>query len=468
MGIAPSTSARNTLSRGVAESFNTAEFLGHLPDERGARGAVAVNPETLALIDEGSMVSTADLVDLLRHIGRSGGKVGLLGDVRQLQAVESGGGMSMLARVLGYASLAQPVRMMEEWERDASARLREGDLSALGEYDEHGRIRGGTPEEMLEAAARAYVGLTSEGQDALLVVATHDARMELGRRVQGYLADRGLVDLGHGVTLGNGHRAGVGDLVVCTKNDNQTQTGDGQTLNNHGLFRVEAVDGKSMTLRRVVDAQAGGGRAFAGETFTYSDARRFELGYAVTMHAAQSRTVGTGIAVISGSETSEAAYVGMTRGAQSNLVYAFTESPRKAETAPGFEPAKEIGRQKMLDREHAGEATGSGFGSEQALAVLADVYSRTGEELAAVEYQAHALAQADNLADLGAMWFALTGRVRETQYQAMAKQASAGELDDTHTARWLYRSMRNAELAGQDPAAVVQAAVDHGSLDRQP
>jgi hypothetical protein len=465
VGIAPSTSARNTLSRGVAESYNTAEFLGHLPGERGARGWISLDPETLALIDEGSMVSTADLVDLLRHVTRSGGKIGLLGDVRQLQAVESGGGMSMLARLLGYASLSQPVRMREQWERDASARLREGDLSALGEYDEHGRVRGGAPEDMLEAAARAYVAMTSEGQDALLVVATHEARMELGRRVQGYLADRGLVDLAHGVTLGNGHWAGVGDIIVCTNNDNRTQTGDGKTLNNHGLFRVEAVDGKTMTLRRVVDAAAGGGRAFADETFTYADARRFELGYAVTMHAAQSRTVGTGITVISGSETSEAAYVGMTRGAESNLTYVFTESPRKADAAPGFEPAREIGRQRTLDKEHQGEDVTKHYDSEQALGVLADVYSRTGEELAATEYQAHQLAQADNLADLGVQWYGLAERIREDRYAAMAREAAGGDLDDSHTARWLYRSMRNAELAGRDPSEVVREAMAAGPLD---
>jgi hypothetical protein len=464
VGIAPSTSARNTLSRGIAESYNTAQFLGHLPDERGARGAVAIDPDTLAVIDEGSMVSTADLVDLLRYVSLKGGKVGLLGDVRQLQAVESGGGMSMLARVLGYASLAQPVRMRELWERDASARLRAADLSALAEYDEHGRIRGGKPEEMLEAAARAYVAMTGEGQDALLVVATHELRMELGRRIQGYLADRGVVDLGRSVMLGNGHRAGVGDIIVCTANDNQVQTGDGQTLNNHGLFRVESVDGTSMTLRRVTDSGAGGARAFAEETFTYSDPRRFELGYAVTAHASQSRTVGTGIAVISGSETSEAAYVAMTRGAESNLVYVFSESPRKADAAPGFKPAEEIARQKILEAEQAGEDVSPSFGSEQALAVLADVYSRTGEELAATEYRAHALAQADNLGDLAAMWFALTTRIREDRYADLAREAVHGDLDDTHTARWLHRSMRNAELAGLDPAEVVRSAVDGAPL----
>ena len=37
VGITPSQSARNTLAAGVAECYNTAQFLGHLPGHRGAR-----------------------------------------------------------------------------------------------------------------------------------------------------------------------------------------------------------------------------------------------------------------------------------------------------------------------------------------------------------------------------------------------------------------------------------------------
>ena len=39
--------------------------------------------------------------------------------------------------------LAVPVRFAEDWERDASLRLRAGDNAALEEYAEHGRITGG-------------------------------------------------------------------------------------------------------------------------------------------------------------------------------------------------------------------------------------------------------------------------------------------------------------------------------------
>ena len=44
IGITPSQSARNTLAAGVPESYNTAQFLGHLPGRRGARGPIQLRP----------------------------------------------------------------------------------------------------------------------------------------------------------------------------------------------------------------------------------------------------------------------------------------------------------------------------------------------------------------------------------------------------------------------------------------
>ena len=35
----------------------------------------------------------------------------------------------------------------------------------LAEYDQHGRIHGGDPEQMMDAAAAAYVALTTSGTD---------------------------------------------------------------------------------------------------------------------------------------------------------------------------------------------------------------------------------------------------------------------------------------------------------------
>jgi hypothetical protein len=136
IGITPSQSARNTLAAGVPESCNAAQFLGHLPGRRGARGPVRIGPGTLLVIDEASMLSGPELADLIAYAAARGAKIILAGDTSQLQAVENGGGMALLASNLGYARLAEPVRFRHAWEQHASLRLRGGDTSVLAEYDQ--------------------------------------------------------------------------------------------------------------------------------------------------------------------------------------------------------------------------------------------------------------------------------------------------------------------------------------------
>ena len=124
----------------------------------------------------------------------------LAGDTQQLQAVENGGGMSLLADALGYAQLTEPVRFRAAWEQAASLRLRDGDTSVLAEYDQHGRIRGGDPEQMMDAAAAAYLALTLDGTDTLLMAADHALRRELYRRIREDLIRLGIVAAGPAVT----------------------------------------------------------------------------------------------------------------------------------------------------------------------------------------------------------------------------------------------------------------------------
>ena len=147
IGITPSQSARNTLAAGVPVSYNSAQFLGHLPGRRGARGPVRIGPGTLLVIDEASMLSGPDLADLIACAEARDAKVILAGDTSQLQAVENGGGMSLLADTLGYARLAEPTRFRHEWEQTASLRLRDGDTSGSG------RLRPARPDHRRRAGA---------------------------------------------------------------------------------------------------------------------------------------------------------------------------------------------------------------------------------------------------------------------------------------------------------------------------
>ena len=145
------------------------------------------------------------------------------GDQEQLAAVEGGGGMRLLARENGYVQLAEPVRFEQEWERSASLRLRAGDASVLAEYDMHGRIRGGDPEQVMDDAVRDAVAERLAGQDVLLLAAERERCRELARRVRDDLIHLGLVEDGPAVRLAEGAEASRGDLVIARKNDHRAR-----------------------------------------------------------------------------------------------------------------------------------------------------------------------------------------------------------------------------------------------------
>ena len=438
IGITPSQSARNTLAAGVPVSYNAAQFLGHLPGRRGARGPISIGPGTLLVIDEASMLSAPDLADLIAYAQANGAKIILAGDVSQLQAVENGGGMSLLAAALGYARLTEPVRFRHPWEQVASLRLRDGDTTVLAEYDQHGRIIGGEPEQMMDAAAAAYVALTSGGTDTLLMAADHALRRELNRRIRDDLIQLGIVQDGPAVTIADGTRASAGDLVICTRNDHGTEAGEpGRTLANGDLLRIEAIIPEGLLVRRALAADpVTGQRRWTDQHFVFNSYKDAELGYAVTDHAAQGRTIHTGLAVITGTEDRQHAYVALSRGTDVNTAYVYTASPKTADT-----PADPV-------------------------TVLAGVLDRDGQQHSATWTRDQALADADHLAVLHAIWTAETTPARDQAYrdQLMNTLPPGYRRQPGHQARWLWRTLRAVELAGLDPATVLADAVAERDL----
>src|SRR5437588_2078378 len=117
------------------------------------------------------------------------------------------------------------------------ASLREGKVAALADYAEHGRIRAGSAEKFLEAAAQAYVAHRLEGRGSLLIARSHELRREACRRVRGGLQHLG----GPSIEIADGQRATVGDLIVCTRNDHSVDAAEGKTLANMHVLRIESI-----------------------------------------------------------------------------------------------------------------------------------------------------------------------------------------------------------------------------------
>jgi AAA domain/TrwC relaxase len=473
IGLATAQAARNVLeTAGVELAQNTSQFLGHAPGQRGARGVRDLPAGSLIVLDEASMMTTADLADIIAYARLRGCKVIVAGDQEQLAAVEGGGGMMLLARRLGYVQLAEAVRFDQAWERDASLGLRRGELAALDEYDDQGRIIGDEPDRILDSARAAYVGHYLAGTDVLMIARAKETCRELSRRVRDDLIHLGIVDDSQEVTLSHGAKAGRGDTIVCKQNDHDLEAGRaGRTLANGDVLRVQAVhDGGSVTVVRRDGRDSEGGQAWS-VPFRFADLKHAELGYAVTGHTAQGQTVSVGLAVALGNEGRQWFYTAMTRGAVLNMAYVATQPPRVADTDSGTAAAPELERRERIERERAGlpeenRKPAANPEPREARAVVADILERDDSQESALESLQNAEADADHLGRLDTIWQGETRAVRIERYrQALAEALPAGfPLADSPRATWLWRSLGHAEAAGLDPGEVIRQAVTDREL----
>ena len=147
IGITASQSARNTLAAGVTGSYNSAQFLGHLPGRRGARGPVPVAPGTLLVVDEASMMPGPDLADLIslaetqrREGDRRRGHHASCRRCRTAAACPCSPTASATSGSPSRSGSAPP------GSRPPACGCATATPRVLAEYDEHARIIGGDPE----------------------------------------------------------------------------------------------------------------------------------------------------------------------------------------------------------------------------------------------------------------------------------------------------------------------------------
>ena len=91
---------------------------------------------------------------------------------------------------------------------------------------------------------------------------------------------------------------------------------------------------------------------------------------------------------------------------------------------------------------------------------------RDGQQLSASQTWQQALADADHLAILHAIWTAETSPAREQRYRdlLLAALPPGYRQEPGHQAKWLWRTMRAAELAGLDLSQVLAAAIGERDL----
>ena len=302
-----------------------------------------LRPRQLLIVDEASLAGTFTLDTLTAQAREAGAKVLLVGDHRQLSAVDAGGAFALLAERAASLELRSLWRFRHRWEADASRLLRHGNPRVLDTYDDRGRITSGPTETMLEDAYRGWQDSVRDDATAILVAADSASVSALNTRAREDRVNAAIVEP-TGVPAADGVTVGVGDHVVTRRNDRSLTVSDAGHVRNGALWSVIATqsDG-SLTLRRLQPGSAGSGdlapdqrpeHAASQVTVPASYVRgHVELAYATTIHRAQGITVDHAHVLAVPGMRREALYVAMTRGRASNHLYVATDTVDSDDTA---------------------------------------------------------------------------------------------------------------------------------------
>jgi hypothetical protein len=272
------------------------------------------------------MLGSRKLTRLLEHAQQARAKVVLVGDDRQLPAIDAGGGFRALRLRLGASELVENRRQQHAWEREALDLVRGGLVEeAVAAYQAHDRVVAADSKPaatlaLLQDWWTAWQQAEQDPADEVVVLAARRAEVDrLNSLCQELLVARG--HLGGERLQVEDRQLAVGDRVVCGKNaidELGVANGSRGTITAVDrqertlTIRLDGTDGRTVTLpRSYLDGRGRGERN-----------RRVDLAYATTGHRAQGLTRGHALVWLTGSEEVNWLYVQLSRARQDTRLYA--------------------------------------------------------------------------------------------------------------------------------------------------
>jgi conjugative relaxase-like TrwC/TraI family protein len=301
-----------------------------------ADNQLAVDRQTVVVVDEASMSGTPELKKLLSAAILGRAKMVLVGDTYQLAPVKARGGMfeQLCAELPWSQRLGEVWRMKDPEERDMSLALRAAHgnrlRTAVGWYRDNGRLHTGDPIAMAADALGAYLRDRANAKDALLICDTWEMADALNRRLHDTLTPSGPT-----VTAARDQQVRVGDIVMSRSNDasipvrpgpHRNPTDPVDQVRNGNRWRVAAVDTDTnrIAAERLTDKAR---TVFAADYLK----EHVTLGYAATVHSAQGVTADSCHAVVGEGASRAMLYVAMTRGRHNNEAFLYQRLAHEAD-----------------------------------------------------------------------------------------------------------------------------------------
>jgi conjugative relaxase-like TrwC/TraI family protein len=417
-------------------------------------GRERLDSRTVLVVDEAGMLGSRKLSRLLDHAQQARAKVVLVGDDRQLSAIDAGGGFRALRHRLGASELTENRRQHQAWEREALELVRSGLVEeAVAAYRAHDRVVAAESKPaatlaLLQDWWAAWQGAERDPAQDVIVLAGRRAEVDrLNVACQELLAAQGR--LGPDRLQVEDLRLAVGDRVVCGRN------AIGQLgVANGTRGTVIGLDPEARTLTIRVDGREPGEVTLPG---WYVDGRgrgernrRVDLAYATTGHRAQGLTRWRALVRLTGHEDVNWLYVQLSRARHETTLYPVV-GPEPQGPAELDLPDREVGD-----------------GYDQ----LAQGLSRAGDQTLAIDTQSSLDLRRLSTRDLRAERDRLRAlldqaprdRTRELQ-RASARRAEADQAlaqlttgsDPQHPGRGMLRLRWRAGTAPADRAAAVVA-----------